>query len=442
MTPSLSEFNPKRIKFQWDLLKLIRKKLDYSLGVHEILCSGAIGSSKTTIATHLIVTHCLLNKGAHAGIGRLAMPDLKDTLFSSIVEHLDGEEIPHKVIENRGQIFFPNTSKITSLSWADKKYKKARSREYSCFTIEELTENDTPAAYDEIIERIRLPQVKEKFLLSLTNPDDPSHWVYDYFWLKKAPTKHVLLSKTTDNPFLDPSYITKLREKLSPREALRKLEGQWLELISEVIYYEYNRDVHFVDEDYKVNEKYPVWWAHDFNIGENKPMSSVFFQHIGDTFHFFDEVVIDGARTLDACEDAHERGLLNLSYRYVVTGDAAGRARDTRSKGSDYDIIRKFAQNIITKAQFQVEPPLSNPPVRKRHNVVNAYLCNDLGQHRIKVYKKCVTLDKGFRLTKLKSGGSYIEDDSKPWQHITTAAGYGILKALRYNEESSTVLSR
>ncbi|MGB0257748.1 MAG: phage terminase large subunit [Coraliomargarita sp.] len=441
MTPSLNEFDPRVIPFQWELLNKIRRKLDYSQGVHEILASGAIGSSKTAIATHLGVTHCLMYPGAHLGIGRLAMPDLKDTLFASICEHIDGV-VPCRIIENRGQIFFPNKAKITSLSWADKKYKKARSREYSSFILEELTENDTSAAYDEIIERIRLPGIPEKWLLSLTNPDDPSHWVYDYFFIKTNPTKHVLMSKTRDNPFLEKTYVSKLQGKMSPREALRKLEGVWLELTKDIIYFEYSRDVHYRDAEYEVNPRYPIWWSHDFNIADGKPMSSCFFQYIGDTFHFFDEVVVDGARTLDVCEEAFERKLLDLGHRYIVTGDAAGKARDTRSKRSDYDIIQKYLQNIRTRAQYEVEAPRINPPVRKRHNIVNAYLTNDLKQHRVVVYKKCPTLDKGFRLTKLKSGGSYIEDDSKPWQHVTTAAGYGICKAIKYSDSGGGVIGR
>jgi hypothetical protein len=42
------------------------------------------------------------------------------------------------------------------------------------------------------------------------------------------------------------------------------------------------------------------------------------------------------------------------------------------------------------------------------------------------VYKKAATLDEGMRLTKLRPGSQYIEDDSKRYQHITTALGYAV----------------
>lgn len=441
MTPNLLEFDPTQIPFQYRVLKDIRTKLDYDSGVHEILLSGSVGSAKSILMAHIGITHALQNPGSHVGIGRLSMPALKGTLFQTMCDHIP-DKIPHKVVENQAKIFFPK-SKITSHSWQDKRYKKVRSYEFNIFMIEELTENDTDAAYKEILMRIgRDKSIKEKFLISATNPDDPSHWVYERFMISNDPRRHVYYSKTKDNPFLPPSYVDDLRKNCSPREALRMLEGQWVELSKDIIYYEYNRDVHFVDDDYQVNPRYPIWWTHDFNIGDGKPMSSVFFQYINDTFHFFAEIVVEGARTLDSCEEAEQRKLFELSHRYIVTGDAAGKHRDTRSKQSDYGIIDDFLNRIEKRIQHEIEVRASNPPIRKRHNIVNAYLKNDLGQHRIKVYKGAPTLDKGFRLTKLKPGGNYIEDDSKPWQHITTAAGYGILKAINYVEGGGGALVR
>jgi hypothetical protein len=58
--------------------------------------------------------------------------------------------------------------------------------------------------------------------------------------------------------------------------------------------------------------------------------------------------------------------------------------------------------------------------------LTNGQFKNANGKVNLFVDKGCKTLEKGFRLTKLKPGGQYIEDDSKPYQHITTAAGYGI----------------
>jgi len=439
MTPSLSDFDPTRIPFQIKVIKDIRRAYKYNEGVHEILLSGSVGSSKSLLMAHIAITHCLLNPNAHFGIGRLSMPALKGTLFNTILQHI-GEEIPVKVIENRAHIFFPNGSKITSYSWQDKKYKKMRSHEFSGFAIEELTENDTDAAYKEILMRIgRSKSISEKLLISATNPDDPSHWAYERFFMVKDDRRHVYTSNTFDNPFLPESYVEDLRKNLSPREARRMLFGEWLELARDVIYYGYQPDQNYTDKPYVIDKRFPVFWSHDQNFSAGKPMSSCVFQYIDDKIHLFDEIVVHGARTLDICEEAIEKEWLDPSIKLIVTGDASGRHNDTRSKSNDYDIIRTFLSNLKQKIPFEIRVPLSNGSIRKRHNLVNAYCNNDLGQHRLFVHG-CKTIDKGLRLSKLKDGGNYIEDDSKEYQHITTAIGYGLYQAKRYTENTGPQL--
>src|SRR5690606_27233976 len=85
----------------------------------------------------------------------------------------------------------------------------------------------------------------------------------------------------------------------------------------------------------------------------------------------------------------------------------------------------------------QMQVPASNPPLKTRHNRVNAYLHNDLGEARAFVYKGAPKLDEGFRLTKLKKQATYAEDDSKDYQHITTAAGYGICSTLLFKAKAN-----
>ena len=159
-------------------------------------------------------------------------------------------------------------------------------------------------------------------------------------------------------------------------------------------------------------------------------MSCVFFQYINDTFHFFDEVIIEGARTLNTLEDAANRGLLEHNTEYICHGDASGKHKDTRSNLSDYEIIDQFCERFVNKEgkhlRYKREVPVANPELRKRHNITNAYMMNNLGEIRLFVYSKCKVLREGFRLTKLKEGAQYIEDDSKYYQHCTTAAGYAV----------------
>ena len=159
-------------------------------------------------------------------------------------------------------------------------------------------------------------------------------------------------------------------------------------------------------------------------------MSACFCQYdpSTDTFHFFDEAIVDGADTESFMEEIAARGLLDHEVPYVVYGDATGESRSANSKKSNYDIIITFLSMHRTRnggrLDFSKQVPKSNPPVRERHNRVNAYCKNALGKTKLFVYENAKTLDKGMRLTELKKGGNYIEDDSKPYQHVTTALGY------------------
>lgn len=436
-TPNLEQFDPRDVPWQYQPVLDIRENFDYSLGAHELLFSGSVGSAKSILAAHLGITHCLMYPGARLCLGRKSLKDLKRTIFQKIKEHLRGsliEGVHYKIDKTSAGIQLANGSEIISTSWRDKEYEKVRSYELSAVIIEELTENDDDdkRAYDELTQRVeRLPHVPENWIISCTNPDSPEHWVYKYFILDQDnPTKHVYYSLTEQNKFLKPSYIERLKRNLDPKMAQRMLYGQWVEIAKEVVYYQYSREKHFKNSDYQINPHHPIRVSFDFNIGEGKPLSAVFFQYIGDHFHFFDQVVVEGARTEDVLEEAAGRGLLDHRAHYIVHGDATGRNRDTRSPKSDYDIISKFLANYRTqrgsRIHYSVDVPSRNPGLRARHNLVNAYLENCNGQNRVTVYGKCETLDEGFRLTKLKKGGKYIEDDSKPYQHITTAAGYGM----------------
>lgn len=422
-TPTVSEYDPRHLNWSWKALVEIMN-FDFSKGVLEVLLSGSVGSGKSLLVAHLIALHVIHHPGAQILIGRKTLKALKRTLVDILLKHF-GDDLEYVYNKSDGVIYV-NECKIFLHSWDDGDYEKVRSLELSMAVIEELTENQSKEFYDEIYMRVgRLPHIPVNLIVCATNPDSPAHWAYDHFIAIKSEMIKVFYSLTRDNPFLPPTYVENIRKRLDVKMARRMLEGEWLDIRTDVIYYAYESEYNFKKHKYEVNWRYPVHICWDFNIGEGKPMSACLFQYIGGVFHFFEEVVIAGARTEDTLEDMAQRGLLQKNARYVLHGDATGRHRDTRSKLSDWQIII----NWLDKNKFNgvtMEVPNVNPPVRKRHNIVNGQMKNSLNQRRLFVYSNAKTLDKGFKLTSLKKGGSYIEDDSKPWQHVTTAAGYGI----------------
>lgn len=456
-TPSFSEFDPTAIPYQTQVINDVNHHYDYSLGVHEFLLSGSVGSAKSILLAHLSLMHLMRYPNARCIIGRQAMPDLRDTIYTKILEHIEGATKSDGSIIKEGydfgfsdascRIWFRNGSEYISRSWHDKKFKKLGSLEASIAIIEELTENDAPhwPAIQYIRMRIgRLPHVPVSWIGYATNPDAPSHPAYTYFQIGERqagrvkglnPTRHVYFSKTYDNPFLPKWYVRQLETDLDPKMKLRMVDGLWLEIKSGVIYHSYSTK-NFRESVYEVDPYRTVYISFDFNIGDGKPMSACFSQVGGKPgspeFHFFGEAIVEGADTEDLLEEIAGKNVFEHPCEFVIHGDATGKSRSTKSKRTDYDIIREFLARYRRKdgsrLNVTLDVPASNPPIRSRHNIVNGYCKNSLGQIRLFVYKACKMIDKGLRLVAPKKGGLYVEDDSFDYQHVTTAVGYHICR--------------
>jgi hypothetical protein len=444
--PTLAKFDPTIIPFQYDVIRWIRKGVDYKGGIAEALLSGSVGSSKTTLMAHLVCTHCLMFPGACVLLGRRTLADLKATLLAKILEHLEDLEPFSDYVYNKSTsgIKFRNGSQIISKSWADGKIMNVRSYEFSAAAIEELVENDDLEFYHEIKMRVgRIAKIPESWVISATNPGSPAHDAYSYFIEQDGDYRKTFYSVTDDNPFLPPAYVTSLKKNLDPKMARRMLHGEWIDLHEEKIYYAYSRSKNYRDISYEINAKYPVIVSFDFNIALGKPLSVVLMQFIDDELHIFGEIVVEGMRTLDAMDEAAERGIFNLGAKIYIHADATGKNRDTRNVKSDIDQIRSWLDHYQPKhgtLEYEIVVPLSNPAVRKRWALVNAYCENLEGQNRLCCYRDAPTADKGLRLTALKPGGRTTEDDTKSYQHITTAIGYGLWAQKHLPKPQKTVL--
>jgi hypothetical protein len=425
-TPNILDFVP--LPSQLKVIQDVRSNFDYSIGTHELLLSGSVGSAKSLTLAHVVVTHCLMFPGARVGVGRLALPQLKATLCQKIKEHLYDTGIDYRYHESTGNFDMPAGASIKAISWADGNLAKLGSMEFSAFAIEELTETKDPRPYDVILQRVnRLPHIREPWVLSGTNPDSPSHFAYRKIIQSKSPKVHVYYSNTFDNPYLPRAYIDGLAERLDPKMARRMLYGEWIEIDRERVYYSYDKARNKKEHSYVVQTHLPIRLTYDFNIGDGKPLSLVLSQYdpMTDTWHFYNEVIVDGQRTLDSLEEAEARGIIPISQRYIIHGDCNGRSRDTRQTKTDYELI----ENWLAKKnyRFEIQVPKSNPPVRDRHNVVNGYMLNAKGESKLFVYRDAPTVDEGFMLTRLRPGGQYLEVDTDRWQHCTTACGYAIM---------------
>jgi len=443
--------------YQCDVIRLIFNHA-YSLYTPEILLSGSVGSAKSILLAHLAILHCRRWPGARVAIGRRALPDVKRTIFSEIVEHLEGalvEGVDYKKSEHKAEITFSNGSKIFPVTWGDRRYGKFRSLKLSMLIIEELTENDEEFAAGFKILKARLRRIKkvhENILITATNPGEPDSFWHDYFieGSKQFASRYVFYSITTDNFHLDPIYVDQLLQDYSILEAERYLFGKWISLEGKGIYHAYAEARNFIDKVYKLDRTLPLRICFDFNTADGKPQSAALLQvDRKGNFHFFAESIIENANwcldNLDEFESLYpssDPGLVDKCIFHevpsvIVHGDATGKARSSNSLRSNYDLIKDWlAQRKIV---HKIEVPTINPPIVKRWTTVNALCQNAKKEVRLFVYKNCPTLNQGMKLTRKKEGTA-VEDDSKKYQHVTTAIGYGIcyLKA-NENRESKVI---
>lgn len=465
--PTLEGFSPDAIPWQREVVDLV-DTWDYAESTPEILLSGAYGSAKSTLLAHISVRHCLEHAGARVAICRKARDDVKKTIWAEILSHIEFDpETGEGLVEGRMhrrrvvggdyainhselKITFSNGSEIMAAFWGDGRYTKFRSWKLSMLIVEEIAENDEDdeEAFKQLKARLRrVPGVTQNIAIAATNPDAPTHWVFRYFIEPNTgaqhPTRFVFYSTADQNPFLDAVYTRQLRADMSPREAARYLDGKWIELFLEVVYYEYRTADQYKGRAggvWAVRPELPIGLSFDFNIGDGKPMSAIQFQWdpATDTFHFFNEVVVEGARTADVMEEWEGKGQLpkmgkapngqEWVLRYIVTGDCNGKNRDTRNNRSDYDIVKSYLDRLGIMHESMV--PASNPSLRKRHVRTNSYCRSADGRIRLLFWQATKKADEGMRLVRLKKGAAYVEDDSKDYQHVTTAIGYAIMATI------------
>lgn len=448
-----SQINFLKVFFK-EVLKKAEKETQF------VVLSGAMGSGKSVAAQYIIARLMLEYKQLKVGLGRMSIDAVKTTFYKELKDMIPTEVVSQ---DNAESLSLINGSSVHCKGWGDKNTRKIRSDNYHIFVLEEVTEdavrqgsfNLNKEALKEIIGRTRNPApagITDKkypnIIFLITNPDDPEHWLYkEYIALagyvngqkttniNREENINVFYSVTTDNPYLKESYKEALYKKMSKNEGKRYVEGKWVSLSGEGVYNEYREEEHYQgNKVYEPNPSIDELLSWDFNTGAGKPMSACMAQFIKDEFHFFDEVVMENSNTRAMMIELEARGYFKrfsgTTRRLVILGDASGWANHAAADYSDYGFMEMFLNSLPYKVNYTIKTPISNPEIKARHQLVNLYLKNFKNEVRIHIYAPAhnpqlvSTLHRGFKSVKLRKGANYLEDDSNPTQHITTAAGY------------------
>ena len=175
-------------------------------------------------------------------------------------------------------------------------------------------------------------------------------------------------------------------------------------------------------------------WSLDFNV---HPMCSVLAQRDGDEVEVLDEIVLDDANTLLACQRFLDRtrpwhSVSPLSVE--IYGDASGFQRRTCGTATDWSLIRDFFTKYRGRVDVQIRAASSNPGVRDRINLVNGRLLSASGDHRLFIDPRCKELIQDFericwRMDDLGQPTNELDKSDRMRTHTSDALGYYLAQA-------------
>lgn len=248
----------------------------------QVLLSGSFGAGKSRIGSEKGYKLNVKYAGNRGLIVRKAFTDLRESV---IEQTLLDEVIPesHIVEHNRGQHYIehltgttdPSGDPVTSTihyhgldsgrqTGDDNLPRKIGSMEFGWIFADEGTEL-SKGEWAQLLGRLRYTgqrqngvwyRVPKQQIFTATNPDGPSHWMYDTFFRNPADDTNYYEMTLHDNPGVDEAYAQRLENNLSGVLYERYVEGKWVGSEG-IIYDEYKPEEHLIHPD-----DLPGWTVH------------------------------------------------------------------------------------------------------------------------------------------------------------------------------------
>lgn len=242
---------------------------------------------------------------------------------------------------------------------------------------------------------------------------------------------------TEHNRFLKPSperYIAALRQrhKHDPAKLESYLYGRFVRFHRGTAYHTFREARHKV-RDVRPSKYLPIYLCWDFNFNplawvamQRQPHEHDEWEERTHRFVALRESTGEAKNIRDACiEFAHQFPTKYYADTSIeVYGDASGRAKSHKIRGSDYDAIE---QHLAEQGYRNVEIAVGryNPRVRTRVDKVVQLLAYDL----FVVSDKCPRLIESLLKTSFKPWEWKLEKPSgEEWTHYSDAVGYGLFQ--------------
>jgi len=230
---------------------------------------------------------------------------------------------------------------------------------------------------------------------------------------------------------LDADVLEKEKARLSPRQYRQEYEASF-ETASGRIYEDYCEKNH-TRRTIQPHER--LMWCHDQNF---TPLSSAIAVREGNQIFLLDEIVLESAVSKQSAIEFVDKFRNHQNKHVLIYGDPSGRNGEKHAHESDYEEIEKVLRN--NKWTYERRVDTSHPSIKDRQNAVRAKICNALGNRTLFVNPATAKwCDKGLSTVQLQKGSSFQEDQTNPYQHITTAIGYMTSREFPIQSGTTTV---
>lgn len=190
-------------------------------------------------------------------------------------------------------------------------------------------------------------------------------WMYTFFEEQKSDNKRLYRGKSEDNPYLDPGFVEDLKTKYHPQLIKAYLNGEFVNLESATVFYEFDRQLHttgvFLPER---NER--IVFGADFNVGQCHAVYGVVRPgQAGQQLHCFAESKVSDTFALVA--HLREKYPHHLANRLITCyPDASGKHDSTSSTQSDHEILASAGVQVVAERR--------NPPIAETLAHANVHM--------------------------------------------------------------------
>ena len=240
----------------------------------------------------------------------------------------------------------------------------------------------TEDAHRNIMSRIRDKKARLKQYIVTTTGEAP--WLYERFELSPEKGYKYYSASTEENvEHVGQGYIDAIRAECTPELAKCYLDGGFLPPSAGRVAHAFDRRYN-VRSDLVYDPDQRLIHTLDFN---RHPAASLIAQEKGDEIYYIAEIAMPHCSTEDVAFEfvrkfgGHKAGV-------TISGDPAGRSRNTKSVRSDYEIIRAIYQEAGIFG-VREEYRISDPGQRARVNAFNRLCCDTAGVRRLFVHPRC-----------------------------------------------------